>query len=295
MRLGETYYWLRFWSESGTREADQDQLFELGALGLEEEGADGEVVHPDAASSQPLWLKASFGEAGAFAAAKAAYADRPGFSSGTAEVEDWDQTWRDRQEPVAVTGRLTVLPPWLPTPEAGHVIRLTAKMAFGTGLHESTQLAAALLEKLDLANKTVLDIGAGTGILALYTAQLGARRAIAHDIDVVTGPCMAENKTLNPLHEGRDFVGFVGTTDALKTSADFDCIVCNMIRTEWWPFRAELISRTAPQGILVISGQRLDDKPLVLPWLASQGFAPCHEVNKNEWWAVAAARIVDME
>lgn len=292
MRLGETYYWLRFWSEPSTREADQDQLFELGALGIEEEGVDGEVVHPDAAANQPLWLKASFGESDAYARAKTAFAGRPKLTSGEAEVEDWDQTWRDRQEPVAVTERLTVLPPWLPSPAAGHVIRLTAKMAFGTGLHESTQLAAALLERIDLSEQSVLDIGAGTGILALYAAMLGAKCAMAHDIDAVTGPCMAENKTLNPLPPGRDFIGFVGTTDALKASAVFDCIVCNMIRTEWWPFRDELISRTAPQGILVISGQRLDDKPLVLPWLAAQGFAPCHEVSKNEWWAVAAARIV---
>jgi ribosomal protein L11 methyltransferase len=291
MRLGDTYYWLRFRSEPTTREWDEFRLFECGAMGIEEQSLTGEPIHPDLAGDQPLWLKASFEEQPGFEEACAAFADHAGFEKGLGEVEDWDKTWRDRQEPVAVTGQLTVIPPWLQPPSQGQVIRLTAKMAFGTGLHESTQLAAELLEKLPsqaLQGATLLDIGAGTGILALYAAQLGAAYAFAHDNDPVTGPCMAENRVLNPLPSGRHFLGFVGTTEALKPRATFDILVCNMIRTEWWPFKEELVSRTRPGGYLLISGQRLEDKEKVAPWLESQGLSLCQEVVKNGWWAVTA-------
>ncbi len=295
MRLGDTYYWLRFISPSTSREWDENALFDLGALGIEEEGPkeepEGEPIHPDLTAAQDLGLKATFADLQTFKAACNAFEKRAGFSTGTGQVEDWDRTWRERQEPVAVTAKLTVIPPWLEGISAPHLIRLTAKMAFGTGLHESTQLAADLLEGLPpsrLQHASLLDIGAGTGILALYAAQLGVAQAFAHDIDPVCGPCMVENAVLNPLPPENRFLGFVGTTDALKPSASFDILVCNMIRSEWWPFRMELIHRLKTGGVLLISGQRLEDRDLVMPWLQDHGFAALREVNKNGWWAIAA-------
>jgi len=71
-------------------------------------------------------------------------------------------------------------------------------MAFGTGSHESTRIAALLLETLNLRGKSVLDVGTGTGILSLYPAQLGAKLCVGFDIDPVTGPCLRENLDLNP-------------------------------------------------------------------------------------------------
>jgi ribosomal protein L11 methyltransferase len=287
MRLGDTFYWLRFRSESHQQDWDQHELFEFGALGTEEEMADGFSPNPDALAG-PLWLKASFSDPEAWKTALKHFKDRPDLTSGQDLVEDWDQSWRDRQEPVMVTPQLTVVPPWLPSPETGFSIRLTAKMAFGTGLHESTQLAATLLEQLPLQKARVLDVGAGTGILALYAALLGAPWAVAHDIDPVAGPCLAENLALNPPPKGSLANFFVGTTDAIKTGVVFEVIVCNMIRTEWWPFRAELAQLTLTQGHLILSGQRLEDKSEVLPWLNQVGFIPVLEVEKNGWWAVAA-------
>jgi len=292
MRLGETYYWLRFGSDPSRIDADQNDLFDFGALGTEEEG-DSLLASPLGAPDAPVWVRASFAGKAAWEEAVHHFAARPDLSFGEAEVEDWDQSWRDRQEPVAVTANLTVIPPWLPSPETGKVIKLTAKMAFGTGLHESTQLAAELLEKLPwngMDGPDMLDIGTGTGILAIYAAQLGASQAIAYDIDPVAGPCLAENLALNPLSPHHPVLPFIGTTAALKPSLSHRVVVCNMIRGEWWPFKEELIGRTGAGGYLVISGQRLEDRPLVLPWLRDSGFEPFHELDKNGWWAITAAK-----
>ncbi|HLP43619.1 MAG TPA: 50S ribosomal protein L11 methyltransferase, partial [Fibrobacteria bacterium] len=205
-----TYWWLTFRTRGEDAELDQDRLFELGADGLEEieEGGPDAGARPDGT----ILLKAFFSEAAALDAARAAFADRPDLVTGEAPVEDWDRSWRDRQTPVEVTPSLVVVPPWVDPGPAPHVIRLEAKMAFGTGSHESTRIAALLLEALpggadgsSLKGRTVLDIGTGTGILALYAGFLGASEVLALDIDPVTGPCLKENLVLNPMPPGCRF------------------------------------------------------------------------------------------
>jgi ribosomal protein L11 methyltransferase len=198
---------------------------------------------------------------------------------------------------VPVTGDLTVIPPWIEAPSgARHVIRLEAKMAFGTGSHESTRIAALLLEKADLKGRAVLDIGTGTGILALYAAQLGAAEVVALDIDPVVGPCLEENLVLNPPPPGCRFRTLIGGVEALAPRARFGLVICNMIRTELWPFREELRARLSAQGpkspagpgLFVVSGQRLEDKPHFLAWRESSPFRIVDEVEMDGWWGFAA-------
>lgn len=258
-------------------------LFELGAAGLEELGeAPGDSPGTSA-------VKAYFESADTFRAAAGAFAGRDGFQSGEAPVEDWDRSWRDRQTPVEVTPSLAVAPPWVDPGPARHAIRLEAKMAFGTGSHESTRIAALLLESLDLVGRSVLDIGAGTGILALYAGLLGARDILALDIDPVTGPCLRENLALNPMPAGCRFRPCIGELASLSADARFDVIVCNMIRTELWPFREELRSRLRPGGRFVVSGQRLEDKPWFESWRAGSPFRFVRELEMDGWWGFAAA------
>lgn len=290
-KQANTYWWITFRAKWDQAELDQDQLFELGATGIEEpEDKTGEV-------GAGLLVKAYFETPETFAAAARAFGDRPGFDSGEAPVEDWDRSWRDRQTPVEVTPELVVVPPWgrewikdvvAPGP-APHVILLEAKMAFGTGSHESTRIAALLLESLPLAGCSVLDIGAGTGILALYAGLRGAGLILALDIDPVTGPCLRENLGLNPLPAPARFQPFVGELASLRPEARFDVIICNMIRTELWPFREELRSRLAPGGHFLVSGQRLEDKPYFLAWQRQSPFRITAERSLDAWWGFAAS------
>lgn len=264
-------------------ELDQDRLFEGGATGIEE------VEEPQAPAPSGVLVKAFFDSAAEMEAARDGFKDRKDLAQGEEKVEDWDRSWRDRQTPVEVTSGLVVMPPWVDAPANGrHVIRLEAKMAFGTGSHESTRIAATLLERVPVKGGSALDIGTGTGILALYAAQLGAATVLALDIDPVVGPCLNENLILNPVPEGCRFRTLIGEIDALEKNARFGVVICNMIRTELWPFREELRGRLAPGGVFLVSGQRLEDKPHFLEWQKTSPFRIVQEVEMDGWWGFAA-------
>jgi ribosomal protein L11 methyltransferase len=292
----DTYWWLTLRVPRADAELVGDGLFELGATGLEEaeEGPDpaaptASVGLPTASVGGNVLLKAYFEDRARFDGAVAIHGTAPGFAAGEAPVEDWDRSWRDRQTPVEVTPGLVVAPPWVDPGPARHVIRLEAKMAFGTGSHESTRIAAMLLETIPLQGRSVLDIGTGTGILALYAALLGAGHVLALDIDPVTGPCLHENQALNPLPPGCRFQPYVGELGSLRAEARFDVILCNMIRTELWPFREELRSRLKPGGRFVVSGQRREDKPYFQAWQRQSPFRMAEERELDDWWGFAAS------
>lgn len=281
--MGTHYWWIRFASLPAQIELDQNHLFELGATGVEElEEAQGELP-------SKIFLKGFFASADSQAEALLWFQDRASLEGGLGKVEDWDLSWRERQTPVEVTASLVVVPPWISAPNNfKHSIRLEAKMAFGTGSHETTRIAALLMEGLPSLPEKVLDIGTGTGLLALYSGILGSTRILALDIDPVVGPCLKENLTLNPLPASCRFQTMIGETSALKPGARFDLVLCNMIRTELWPFREELRSRLSPHGHFVVSGQRLEDKPHFEAWRATSPFKIVAEVEMEGWWGFAA-------
>ncbi|MEO6098213.1 MAG: 50S ribosomal protein L11 methyltransferase [Fibrobacteria bacterium] len=290
----DSYWWLCFRTSIESLELDQDRLFETGATGIEEVEEASTVVGdastgPEALNRSGVLVKGFFGTAGEMQAAREFFKDRKDLTHGEEKIEDWDRSWRDRQTPVEVTANLVVMPPWVDAPAGGrHVIRLEAKMAFGTGSHESTRIAANLLERVPLQGGSVVDIGAGTGILALYAAQLGATSVLALDIDPVVGPCMNENLILNPVPAGCRFRTLIGGTGTLKGNARFSVVICNMIRTELWPFREELRSRLLPGGSFLVSGQRLEDKQHFFAWRETSPFRIGEEVEMDGWWGFAA-------
>jgi len=249
---------------------------ELGALGTEE------------SETLPIWVQGFFSERVLWSQARTLFSSFKDLEWGENPWEDWDRSWRERQVPVEVTPLLAVCPPWVPAPENSlHVIRLEAKMAFGTGSHESTRIAALLLEALELSEKSLLDVGTGTGILSLYPAQLGAKFCVGFDIDPVTGPCLRENLDLNPPPPGSVAAFFVGTLEALRTKVRFDVIICNMIRTEAWPHLDAFLNHLKPKGRLMVSGQRVEDQPYWNRWFKEKGLAPQREITLLEWWGFA--------
>jgi ribosomal protein L11 methyltransferase len=177
-----------------------------------------------------------------------------GCATGVEEEKDWLKEWRRRLKPFPVGARLWISPRrHAPrnTVQDRVPIWLEPQMAFGTGTHESTQLCLEAVETLPLTGKTVLDIGTGSGILAIACAKLGAESTVACDIDPVAIQVAEANCRLNRVaHRVRLFAGEV---EAIAGSR-FDVILANLegnlIRQKLKGFSQYL----EPEGRLILSG-----------------------------------------
>lgn len=193
---------------------------------------------------------------------------------GAAEPEpaaDWPETWKQGLRPLVVSPRLVVRPPFAPHAlgQGQREIVIEPRQAFGTGAHATTALA---LEALDLAlaerqGARVLDVGCGSGVLALAALALGAGAAVACDLDPIAARETRENAAANGL---APLVAFTGSLDALG-AGPFDVVVANMIRRELEPLFAALVARLARGGVLVLSGLLAAEREAVTAQLAALG------------------------
>jgi len=264
--------WIDF---SGFADPDlaSDLLFEAGALGLEEpEGTTGVLRAWFPAEAIPDLTGSGLVATG----------------TGSVEAKDWDLSWRLQQEPIHVTERLVVVPPWVEAPEGTEfVLTMEAKQAFGTGGHESTRLAAKVLERLPLEGRKVFDLGAGTGILGFYTRLLGASQIDLCDIDPDAIPCLEENAVQNGITSWK---AWAGSIDAVESKPTWDVVLANMLRTEFEPLRRDTLDRMNPGAHLVLSGYLLTERERMMAWFAEAGLALEIEESEGEWWAAAVRK-----
>ncbi len=256
---------------SEAAEIAESDLFEMGAMGLEERDGNPPVLR--------AWFATGFD--------RARLSRFTVVGDGHVEAQDWDQSWRLQQEPIRVTKNLWVVPPWVAPPEnAGTVLKMETKQAFGTGGHESTRLACALLEELSCPGKTVFDLGAGTGILGFYARILGADAVTFCDIDPEAMECLKENAEMNGIDGWR---GWTGSIEGLG-SEQYDLVLANMLRSDFFPLREATMPHLAPGGALVLAGYLFRERPIVTSWLAEEGLAIEAERREGEWWACAARK-----
>jgi ribosomal protein L11 methyltransferase len=168
------------------------------------------------------------------------------------QQEDWSETWKKHVHPVRV-GRIWVGPSW----ERDHAgdapiqVLIDPGMAFGTGDHATTALCLGELEQI-LAIRPgapVLDVGTGTGILAIAARKLGAGRVVANDVDPVAVRIAKENAQLNGAPE-------IEITDCPieRIEGAFDIVVANLFANLLCQLAPRLVARTAPGGVLLLSG-----------------------------------------
>lgn len=227
-------------------------LFELGAQGVEERDA-GTLAKSTA--SDTVTLVAAF-ETKSDADEAIAGLKESELTGRYEEIvgDAWRDAWKEHYRPFAIAPGVVVRPPW-ETYEAKageHVLELEPGRAFGTGLHETTRLVARAIREheKELANVTVLDIGCGSGVLALIAIVLGAKNAVAVDIDAESIEVTKENAQRNKLDHRID----ASTTDIADVKLVSPFVLANIEAKVLIPLAAEISRHVAPKGLLFLSG-----------------------------------------
>ena len=213
-------------------------------------------------------------------------------SEAWVEGEDWLAGWRATASPIAIGERLWVDPrepdaPAVAVPAGRLALRVPARTAFGTGGHASTSLALRLLERLPLAGAAVLDVGTGSGILALASLALGARRAIGFDLDVAAALLAGQHARLNG---SRGAWFWAGEADSLADRARFDVVLANALPHELRPVEDAVARAVAPGGRLVVSGMLGTEADAALARWAALGLVAIDRLDDGEWSAATLAR-----
>lgn len=204
--------------------------------------------------------------------------------------EDCLEAFRLAARPFAV-GRTFWIDPGDPSdsePPAGRIaLRLPASRAFGTGGHESTRLVLLALEEDPPAGRTVLDVGTGSGVLALAAAALGARWAVGFDTDADAVLVADENRRR---HSFGDRVALVaGGIDAI--GGEFDLVLANLLPEELLPMRRSVLGRVAPGGRAVLSGIPREREAEVLSGVRARRWRLAAQRAENEWASLSLERV----
>ncbi|MDQ3931925.1 MAG: 50S ribosomal protein L11 methyltransferase [Actinomycetota bacterium] len=204
-----------------------DALWSAGALGVWERGQVVVAWFPETIVSVP-----------------------PGGRWEPEPERDWLAEWKTGLEPVRL-GRLTLTPSWHPAARAGPcTVVIDPGMAFGTGHHATTRLCLSALERADLTAKRVLDVGTGSGVLAIAAARLGAEEVVAVDVDPDAVSVAAMNATRNEVAVDVR----LGSLEAAWEDGPFDIVVANLSTDLVLRSAAALLALTVPDGLLVVSG-----------------------------------------
>jgi ribosomal protein L11 methyltransferase len=203
------------------------------------------------------------------------------------EPVDWTVRWREGLEARRI-GRLTVAPSWVALPpEAGPAVVLDPEMAFGSGEHGSTRTALALLERHLRPGDRVLDLGSGSGILAIAAMKLGGARAIGIETDAEANEVAERNAVRNGVAGAARFVeGDASVLAPLMGPAELIC--SNILRTVNTRLLPAITRTLAPSGLALFAGMELVEAQRFRGALAEARFAIVDETSDTGWWGVAA-------
>ena len=206
------------------------------------------------------------------------------------EPVDWATRWRDGLGSRSF-GRLTVAPSWAADRAGsdGPIVVLEPESAFGSGEHGSTRVALSLLERLVQPGDLVLDLGSGSGILALAAVKLGAARAVGIENDAEANVVAARNARRNGVEDSVEFLdGDAGDLAPLLGPADL--ILSNILRSANTVLLPAIAKALGAGGTAIFSGMEIAEAPLFLPALESAGFTVLEDLTDTGWWGVAARR-----
>ena len=209
-----------------------------------------------------------------------------------------DEAWAERSQAALApirAGRVIVTPPWaretVPASAGDVVITIVPSMGFGTGHHASTRLCLASMQALDLENRSVLDVGTGSGVLAIAAWRLGAARVVGIDVDADALASARENVELNGAEAAVQLAAFDLAQAPSAFDVGFDLVVANLTGAVIARHSRELLSLVAPRGSLIVSGIQVDEEPAVRRALEEDAAATVSKrIDEDHWVAMHVVR-----
>jgi len=226
------------------------------------------------------------------------------FSVSEAEDKDWNARWEENGfEPIVVkntdsgadNGKSVVIHDGrnLPQEHSSQAnvieIEIDAKMAFGTGTHETTRMMVSALLDIPLRGCRVLDCGTGTGILAIAALKLGASLAVGYDIDKWSADNARHNAVINRVDE--HFTSLLGDASILKeVTGSFDVVLANINRNILLNDMETFVSKMAPHSTLLLSGFYMQDIPLLEEKATVLGLKKRAQQHDGDWACVVFSK-----
>jgi ribosomal protein L11 methyltransferase len=277
---GPRFPYLELDLDEGLADEVGHTLVELGSDGVERRD---DTTMSKGPGGGRVKLVASFATiAAAKAAADALTAEWPALVPGVAELvgDGWRDRYKEYFKPFLLTPRLVVAPPWVERPDAPRVLVMDPGRAFGTGLHATTAMVALQLDRdaQRLAGARLLDVGTGSGVLALTALLFGAAFALAIDNDPDVIEIVQENAARNGFAE-RLAVGRQGLPEIAER---FAYVVANIRASVLSDMVGELRAKVAPGGRLVLSGILESEAPALKEAFGAQGFSLAEAMRREE-------------
>jgi ribosomal protein L11 methyltransferase len=222
--------------------------------------------------------------------------------------QNWMEAWKQSYKPIPIGKRLMVVPAWMESPEPARIpIRIDPGMAFGTGTHPTTQLCLELLEKVIMDHGewrmenainhdpfSMIDVGCGSGILAIAALKLGAASALGVDIDIESVRNARENADKNGV--GEEFALGQGSVTEVRAGqfgvARAPLVVANILAPVIIRlFEAGLAELVEPGGTLILSGILAEQAESVVLAAQAHGLARSETRQMGDWVALACRRV----
>ncbi|MCD8289591.1 MAG: 50S ribosomal protein L11 methyltransferase [Prevotella sp.] len=203
-------------------------------------------------------------------------------------AQDWNKEWEQQGfAPIDIDGKLVVFDATRPVPNIKRDVEIAieAKLAFGTGTHETTQMALAQLLRLPVIGKRILDCGCGTGILGIAASKLGAAEVVCYDIDSWSVKNTQHNARINGVNNLHVMEGDASVLS--HTSGLFDIVLANINRNTLIDDLPQYKDVLSPCGTLILSGFYTKDIPLLKQRAGELGLRETARREINDWCMLA--------